>query len=197
MTETIDFKERYAEGKIPWDSGKPSQELVRLLDSGELTGKTVLEIGCGTGTNAMELARRGFNVTAVDFVKQAIEIAQGKAKAAGVKVNFRVANVLQDDLGGPYDILFDRGVYHGLRLEALEKFQEVLKRVTRPGSFYLCLAGNAKEKTGEEGPPVVKEEEFRNELGSIFDILEVREFRFATNVPDFHPLAWSILMRRK
>src|SRR5206468_10448480 len=66
MSETVDFVQRYVEGNIPWDSGVPEAELVRLLDAGTLAGKTVLEIGCGTGTNAVELARRGFVVTAMD-----------------------------------------------------------------------------------------------------------------------------------
>lgn len=197
MAKDIDFKQNYAEGNIPWDSGKPSEELLRVLNAGKLTGKTALEIGCGTGTNAIELARRGFEITAVDFVDEAIRIARSKAAKAEVKIDFRVADALNQDLGGPYDVLFDRGVYHGLRMVDIAKFQNILKRVTRPGSWYLCLAGNSKETRIEKGPPVVTEQEIRAELGPLFDIVELREFRFSTNQPDFRPLAWSILMRRK
>src|SRR5882672_9952428 len=125
MTERVDFAERYANGETPWDSGRPSEELLRILDAGKLTGKTVLEIGCGTGTNAIELARRGFQVTAIDLFEQAITEARKKAREAKVKIDFRVADCLKDDLGGPYEILFDRGVYHGLREVNLKKFQEV------------------------------------------------------------------------
>src|SRR5439155_25080922 len=124
----------------------------------------VLEIGCGTGTNAIELAKRRFEVVAVDFVAQAIETAREKARKAKVKVVFRVADVLNDDLGGPYHILFDRGVYHVLRKGNLKAFQEFLKKVTRPGSWWLSLAGNAKEQSDGDGPPVVSEEEIRAEL---------------------------------
>src|SRR5882672_3606492 len=112
MAEKVDFAERYASGETPWDSGKPSAELLRVLNAEKLTGATILEIGCGTGTNAIELARRGFHVVAADIVEQAITIARDKARAATVDVDFRVADVLTDDLGGPYDILCDRGVYH-------------------------------------------------------------------------------------
>src|SRR5215471_2907167 len=80
MAEEIDFAQRYAQGNIPWDSGKPSEELIKVLNAGKLNGKTALEIGCGTGTNAIELARRGFEVTAVDCVEEAIRIARGKAR---------------------------------------------------------------------------------------------------------------------
>jgi cyclopropane fatty-acyl-phospholipid synthase-like methyltransferase len=197
MPKDIDFVQSYAQGNIPWDSGKPSEELLRDLDAAKLTGRTALEISCGTGTNAIELARRGFQVTAVDLVEQAVRSAREKAASANVKVDFRVADVLTDDLGGPYDVLFDRGVYHGLRMADLKKFQDMLERVTRRGSAYLCLAGNAKETRIENGPPIVTEQEIRTELGKLFDIVELRELRFSTNKPDFSPLAWSILMRRK
>jgi SAM-dependent methyltransferase len=195
MPEII-WKDRYAEGNTPWDSGKPSTELIRILEAGKLKGKTVLEIGCGTGLNAIELARRGFQVTATDLVEQAIQVARDRARQANVTVNFRAADFLKDNLGGPYDILFDRGVYHVLRQVDLKKFQEAVKRVTRSGSWWLSLAGNSKEPH-DPGPPTVSEAEIRAELEPLFDIVELREFRFDTSVPDFRPLAWSILMRRK
>ena len=147
MPEKPDFAERYASGNTPWDSGTPSEELLRILNDGKLAGTTVLDFGCGTGTNAIELARRGFQVTATDIVDQAIQIAREKAHAAGVPVDFRVADTLRDNPGGPYDMLFDRGVYHCLRTEDLKAFQQFLKRATRTGSWWLSLAGNSKEDT--------------------------------------------------
>jgi SAM-dependent methyltransferase len=196
MSEKTDFAERYASGNTPWDSGKPDEELLRVLDSGKLTGKTVLEFGCGTGTNAVELAQRGFEVTAVDIVDQAIQSARAKARKANVTVDFRVADTLNGEVSGAYDVLFDRGVYHCLRTVDLKKFQDFLKRVTRRGSWWLSLAGNAKEKH-EPGPPVVSEQEIRAELGPLFDVVELREFRFTTDKDEFRPLGWSILMRRQ
>ncbi len=196
MAETVDFTDRYQRGETPWDSGKSCEELLRVLDTGRLTGGTVLEFGCGTGTNAVELARRGFVVTAVDVAEPAIRMARDKARAAAVTVDFRVADVLTDDLGGPYDILFDRGVYHGVRTIDLKRFQEFLRKSMRTGSWWLSLAGNAKEDT-DPGPPVVTENEIHAELGPLFDIVELREFRFTTNKSDFRPLGWSILMQRR
>jgi SAM-dependent methyltransferase len=196
MSEEVDFAERYASGNTPWDSGRPDEELLRVLESGRLTGKTVLEFGCGTGTNAIELARRGFEVTAVDIVDKAIQSARAKAHQAKVTVDFRVADTLNGDVSGSYDVLFDRGVYHCLRTVDLKRFQDFLKRVTRRGSWWLSLAGNAKEKH-DPGPPVVHEHEIRAELGPLFDIVELREIRFTTNQSEFRPLGWSILMRRK
>ena len=186
---------RYASRDTPWDSGVPSAELVRVLDAGLLPGTTVLEMGCGTGTNALEMARRGYQVTAVDLVRLAIRRARAKAQRTRVKVHFRAGDLTRLALGGPYDVLFDLGLYHGIRTRDLPGFLKTLERVSRRGTRWLCLAGNAREPL-ENGPPVVREEEFRLELGGLFKFLEVREFRFELR-PDFRPLAWSILMERR
>src|SRR3989442_7092972 len=122
--------------------------------------------------------------------------AREKAQQAEVEIDFRVGDATRMDLGSPYDGVFDRGVYHGIRTRDLPAFLRMLKRVTRKGSRWLCLAGNAKEPM-DDGPPVVSEEEFRSELGPLFKFIEVREFRFPLDREDFRPLAWSILMERR
>lgn len=186
---------RYAAGETPWDTGVPNPALVKAVESGGLRGRTLLELGCGTGTNAIELARRGFRVTAVDLVDVAIRRAREKAKTAGVTVDFRCGDLTRLGLGGPYDCLVDIGCYHGLRNRSLDAFQSTLARVSRTGTRWLSVAGSAND-TGSEGPPRVREEEFRRELGGLFDFLDVHEFRFDIR-PDFRPLMWSILMERR
>jgi SAM-dependent methyltransferase len=166
-----------------------------VLEAGGLPGRTALEFGCGTGTNAIELARRGYKVTAIDLVEEPVAKAREKSRRAGVDVDFRVGDLTRAALGGPYDVLFDSGVYHGIRNRDLEGLLATAGRVTRPGSRWLSLAGNAREAR-PDGPPAVSEGEIRRELERDFRILELREFRFDLG-PAFQPLAWSILMERK
>jgi len=189
------IRQRYIAGEAPWDSGRPSTELVRALGAGLLPGKTALEFGCGTGTNAIELAQRGYRVTAVDLADVAVERGREKARQARVTVDFRVGDLTRMDFDTPFDVLFDSGVYHGIRSRDLDGFLRTVKRASRRGTRWLSLAGNAREPH-PQGPPVVREEDFRLELGTLFDFLEVREFRFDLR-PDFQPLAWSILMERR
>ena len=197
MPEHPCFADMYARGETPWDSGRPDAELIRATEAGQLPGKTLLEFGCGTGTSAIELTRRGYKVTAVDYVPQAVELAKKKFADAKLNIDVRVADITTNvDLGGPYDVLFDRGVYHSVRHENLNGFRKTLERVTRKGSLWLSLAGNAKEQM-ENGPPRVSEQEIRAELQPLFEIAQLRELRLETNKADFRPLFWSILMRRK
>lgn len=200
--EPMDWNERYATKNTPWDSGVPSKELQRILSEGWFGPSPMLEIGCGTGTNAVWLAQQGFQVTACDLAPLAIEHAQRKAEQAGVPVRFLVADVLQlPDLGGPFPFVFDRGVYHHLRTVDLRRFQEALTKYTRPGSFYLTLAGNANDpQPPENGPPRVSAQEIVAELCPLFDLVQLREFYFDGVViggKPVRPLGWSALLRRR
>src|SRR3954463_4819979 len=87
------WNRRYAENDTPWDMRIPSRELTRVLDNGLIRGRTALELGCGTGTNAIFLAERGFQVTAVDGAALAIEQARRLADARNVAVEWIEADV--------------------------------------------------------------------------------------------------------
>src|SRR5690242_5932985 len=63
--------EKFYQGQAPWDIGEPQPEFVRLAESGAIEG-TVLDVGCGTGENALYLAARGHDVWGIDFVPKAI-----------------------------------------------------------------------------------------------------------------------------
>jgi 2-polyprenyl-3-methyl-5-hydroxy-6-metoxy-1,4-benzoquinol methylase len=69
-----------------------------------------LDLGCGTGTNAITLARHGWQVTGVDFSPKAIRQARRKATAEGLKIEFHAADVTDlAMLTGPYDYVLDIG----------------------------------------------------------------------------------------
>lgn len=200
--ESVNWDERYATKNTPWDSGEPSRELQRVVKEGWFKPSRMLELGCGTGTNAIWLAQQGFDVTAFDLSPLAIQQANEKARKAGVKVKFLVGDVLKlPDVGGPFPLVFDRGVYHHLRTVDMDGFQKTLARVTQSGSFYLTLSGNGNEPSPpDKGPPTVLANEIVAELGPLFNIVQLREFRFDKVIiegKDVSPLAWSILLRRK
>lgn len=203
MKDTINWDDRYTRHDTPWDSGKHSLEVERVLNEWSIEPCRMLEIGCGTGTNAVFLAQRGFEVTAVDVSALAVEQARTKAKQAGVDIDLRVANVVDDvDLGPPFDLVFDRGVYHHMRTVDLWGFLNALARHTKPGRHYLTLAGNANDRhtPPNGGPPIVRTAEICTELTPLFDLLQLREFTFDGIVVEgerIHPLGWSALFRRR
>ena len=199
--DAIDWDQRYITKETPWDSGVPSQELQRVLREWPIKPCRTLELGCGTGTNAVYLAGQGFDVTAVELSAVAVEQAKARAAQAGVSVRFLHADLLRlPDLGPPFPFVFDRGVYHHLRTVDLDGFRRVLARVSPPGGLYLTLAGNANERELKDGPPRVHAHELCLELAPLFDLVQLREFRFDGVViggQPVRPLAWSALWRRK
>jgi SAM-dependent methyltransferase len=205
MPPAVDWNQRYADNDAPWDSGAPSLELQRVLNEKHIGPSRALEIGCGTGTNAIYLAQQGFDVTAFDLVPLAIERAKAKAAAAKARVRFFAAD-LEDaldrhDFGPPYPFIFDRGVCHSVRPEGLGAYLRTLRHVAAPGGLLLVLTGNANDPEAiEKGPPRVTAHELCAELGGLFELVELREFRFDGVVIEGRmtaPLAWSGLFRRR
>jgi SAM-dependent methyltransferase len=195
----IDWDEHYKSGNPPWETGQPSAELRRVVAQESIIPGAAIDLGCGSGINAIWLAQQGFDVTGVDFNELAIRQAQERATSAHARVNFVVADLLDFPDGfGPYRFFFDRGCYHAVRRDDVKAYLRTLEKITAPGSVGLVLTGNAKEPSPEgQGPPVVSEEEIRAELGSLFEITRLREFRFDVNEKlGTAPLAWSCLLRR-
>lgn len=197
MTDTPKWNARYQSGDVPWDTGHPSPELQNVLRRQHIQPCRALELGCGTGTNSVWLAEQGFDVTGLDIAPLALERAAARAAAAGVAVRFLAADVLTPpDLGEPFAFFFDRGCYHVVRRENPHAYAPAVARLLAPGAFGLVLAGNAREPH-EPGPPVVTEEQLRDELGRSFRILDLREFRFdpSPGCPESF-LAWSCLLAK-
>ncbi len=197
MAETRTWDDRYRSGETPWDTGHPSTELVRVVSDEKIPPGRAVELGCGTGTNALWLAAQGFDVTAVDI--SPLALARARAKAAGARVRFLEADVLRPppELAGPFDFFFDRGCYHVVRRTDVAAYLQTVERITAPGAHGLVLAGNAREPH-DPGPPVVREDEIRAEWGRSFDVIWLREFRFdQVEAVGVRFLGWSCFLRKR
>ncbi|MFB7275588.1 class I SAM-dependent methyltransferase [Streptomyces hydrogenans] len=133
----------YRNGKPPWDSGVTPPELVALIEGpGAPTPGQVLELGCGTGTNAVYLARHGWRVTAVDLVDRAVRQASEKAAAAGADVTVLRGDATrldEVDAPGPYDLFFDLSCYCGIPLHRRDAYAAGLTRRAAPGARLLMF----------------------------------------------------------
>lgn len=191
-----DWDAVYCQGTPPWDTGKPHAELARVLDEYRLRPQTALEIGCGTGSDAMLLAQRRFEITAVDCSAIALERARLRCENRNLAIHFVLDDIFDFARScGQFDFVYDCGVYHCLRQTNLDRYIDVLWRVTKPGSYYLCLAG-APNPNAEHGPPQVTEDEIQDELTRAFELVHLRPTRLESpDHPEGYP-AWSCLMRR-
>ncbi len=148
-------------GKPTWDLNRVDPVFLRLLDNLDVSGPgRAIDMGCGTGDLALELARRGFSVVGVDWSATAIARAKQKAESERVVVDFRVDDVtaLDVDAGGGFDLIVDRLLFCQLPgRRAKRRYVATLKRLTKPGGhvllFELMLPGVLRSYPGSGSPP--------------------------------------------
>ena len=95
-------------------------------------GARLLDAGCGIGSHALELARRGYAVSGVDLSPQFIAEAQRRAREAALSVSFMVGDILALSAAEAYDAILCRGVLNDLlddasRREVFRSFARVLR----------------------------------------------------------------------
>ena len=186
-------------GKQPpdWDIGRPSDELQKLVDSNTVRPRRVVDLCCGTGTDAIYLASRGFDVTAIDIAPTALSQAQQKARRAGVSVQWLLADVLAPPSLRPFDFIYDRGCYHVVRDQNLAAYLQALSLYSHPGTQFLLLAARRVGKGAGSGLPGVTEEELRYDFLPLFDLEWLREIRLESNRAGPGPPGWAALLSRK
>jgi len=141
------FQWLYWRAKTPWDTNITPPEVVEFLAN--TTAGRALDLGCGTGTNAISMARRGWQVTGVDFISSAIRKARRKAGAAGLAIDFVTADVTDlKGIHGPFDYALDIGCLFGLDAESRMKYADNLVRLLRPGACYMLYAWLPREWSG-------------------------------------------------
>jgi SAM-dependent methyltransferase len=194
--------ERAYQGQAPWDIGEPQPEFVRLAESGAIEG-VVLDVGCGTGENALDLAARGHDVWGIDLVPRAIELARDKAMKRGLGVHFQVGDALKlDVLGRAFDTVIDCGLFHTFSDEERSMYVRSLARAVRPGGAAYLLCFSDQEPPGE-GPRRVTQQEIIETFRDCWEVEAIQEARFQTaeyaGAPLFSPggpKAWLVTVRR-
>lgn len=192
------FEERYRSGDTPWDHGLVDDNLINIVSGEEIARCRALDIGCGSGENAIWLARQDFDVVACDISSTAIQQAKEKRAAADVKVCFLVADFLADPIpDGPFGFAFDRGCLHCMDDETERKrFVEKVSGLLGTGGHWLSLIGNADEGAREIGPPQLTAAELVSIVEPYFEILSLRSGHFGSD-QEVPPRAWVCLLRKR
>jgi 2-polyprenyl-3-methyl-5-hydroxy-6-metoxy-1,4-benzoquinol methylase len=182
------FEWRYWRKNTPWDTNITPPEVMEFI-AATPPGKA-LDLGCGTGTNAITLARHGWQATGVDFAPKAVRTARRKAKQAELKIDFHCADA--SDLGmltGPFDYVLDIGCLFTLKEKARIKYAAELARLLRPQGDYMLYAWLPRPwKGGIWGISVEAVESLLNN--------DFTRSRLVIGEEKSHPSAWYWYRRR-
>lgn len=99
----------------------------------------LLEVGCGIGVDSIQLAKCGFDVTAVDLTESALTVAKEFATHRGVDVQFQLGNAEGLDFpDATFDAVYSFGVLH--HTPDIQRAVAEVRRVLKPGgTAYVML----------------------------------------------------------
>jgi len=182
---TGDWEKLYASSDVatlPWYNPDLDADIERALKANHLRGGRLLDLGTGPATQAMNLAKRGFDVVATDISSSAIKKAKAAAKQSGLSIRFLVDNVLQSKLAANLvDVIVDRGVFHVLPKAKRPLYVRTVHRVLRLNGWLFLKCFSDKEP-GTWGPHRIAEPELLGYFRGPFEILSVVETVFQGNV---------------
>src|SRR5690349_19347101 len=87
------YKKAEKPSDLLWHSEEPSAFLVEAMRQRKTPGKA-LDLGCGAGIFSVYMAKSGYQVTGVDFIPEALEMAKKYARENGVSVRFLQQDIL-------------------------------------------------------------------------------------------------------
>ncbi len=136
----------------PWDTGISPPELFEFIHTHH-TGRAI-DIGCGTGTNVITLAKNGWQATGFDFAPRAIQMAKRKIKKENIQADLFVDDASRmKNVKGSFNLALDMGCFHGMGNKA--DYLTQLGKILAPNGFWL-MYGFFKSEPHLSGPGLVE-----------------------------------------
>lgn len=133
-----------------WDKGVSPPELMAFIDQHQ--PGNALDMGCGTGTNLVTLARHGWEVVGIDFVPKAVRSARRKVKEENLKGKLILGDVLKTQpIAKDFDLVLDIGCFHSQAPQKRSLYLNNVNNYLKPGGFYLLYAHTAFDDQADHG----------------------------------------------
>jgi len=193
-----DFAGMYAEGIPPWQIDRPQPEVIRLIEQGKFESP-VLDLGCGTGDNAIELARHGLVVKGLDAVPEALERARKKTEKAGLKQlpEFVLGDALRlVESGLKARTVLDCALFHTFSNEERREYIRGLEAVLSQGGRLHILSFSELE-TRQPGPRRLSLSEITGSFGAGWSMEDSVRCRYWDRVRPDGADAWRVSFIRE
>ena len=143
------WQQRYEQDATGWDRGSASPALLQWLNDGSFEDvKTVVVPGCGRGHEVVELARRGFEVTAIDFAPAAIDALSTKLAEHGTSATLIQGSVFEFDPQAQFDAIYEQTCICALYPEQWTNYESQLAKWLKPGGTLFALFMQTNKPNG-------------------------------------------------
>jgi SAM-dependent methyltransferase len=180
---------------MPWYNENFDSDLENELDERKIINNhhKFLDLGTGPATQAIWLAKRGFNVIGSDLSEAAISRAR-KIYAKEKNVNFIVDDILNSKFkDNEFDYIFDRGCFHVLLPADRQKYISKIKQILKKHNGILFLKCFSDKERRQEGPYKFSPDEIRDLFSESFRIDSIKESVYQGTLDPF-PKALFVVM---
>lgn len=199
----IHWEERYAQGVLPWDSGITPPEVEAFwagtsIPTADRAGAIALDLGCGTGTNLVYLARWGLTAYGVELAGRGLTIAQERIRRNHATrqpcIHLVQASVTQlpfSNLGARY--ILDIGCFHTIHPDARAAYAAGVMGNLAPGGYYQLYAFDwmaDRANDPAQSPRGLRESEVADLFAPALDVVEITRAK-----PNPHPCRWYLLRK--
>jgi SAM-dependent methyltransferase len=180
---------------MPWYNEILDSDLEDELARRKITNGKFLDIGTGPATQAIWLAKRGFNVIGSDLSETAIKRANS-VYANEKNIDFVVDDILNSKLkANEFDYIFDRGCFHVLLPVDRQRYITKIKQILRNNGILFLKCFSDKERR-QEGPYKFSQDEIMDLFNKHFEMVNIKETVYQGTL-DPYPKALFVVMKFK
>jgi tryptophan 7-halogenase len=201
--------ETHARNQWPWYNDKLDRDIEEYLAGAKLASLDILDLGTCSGSQGIELARRGHRVVGTDISETALDQAKlAASRENGLAISFLIDDIAESRLAdNHFDLVLDRGCYHSICTFNHDEYVANIRRILRPDGILLLKTMSSEEKRfiaydkvgGQEVqmPFHFTEQQLQTLLAPHFQIEELRESYFYSSVLEEPARARFVILRNR
>jgi len=181
--------------KMPWYDKNLDHDLENEIKTRNVSSGRFLDLGTGPGTQAIQLAKQGFDVTATDLSENAIL----KAKNLSNEVNFVKDDFMNSTLqDNEFNFIFDRGCFHVFDIPQRATYVKQIKRILNKNGilFLKCMSIDEKDLPADKGPHRLSKQEIRDVFSNDFEIEIIRDTFFTGTINPLPKALFAVLKKK-